>query len=68
MPARRIGTMPMTPAERQARHRAQQRRPHPAHAASPAPRVLPRPQRWAAAVATLMARPGRDGETEFAQL
>ena len=55
MPAHRIGTMPMTPAERQARHRAQQRRPHQAHAASPAPRVLPRPQRWAAAVATLVA-------------
>ena len=54
MPAHRIGTMPMTPAERQARHRAQ-RRPHHAHAASPAPRVLPRPQRWAAAVATLVA-------------
>jgi hypothetical protein len=55
MPARRIGTMPMTPAERQARHRAKQRRAHHARAASPAPRVLPRPQRWAAAVATLVA-------------
>ena len=54
MPARRIGTMPMTPAERQARHRAKQRRHH-ARAASPAPRVLPRPQRRAAAVATLVA-------------
>ena len=55
MPARRIGTMPMTPAERQARHRAKQRRADPAHAAPPAPRVLPRPQRWAVAVATLVA-------------
>jgi hypothetical protein len=55
MPARRIGTMPMTPAERQARHRAKQRRVHHADAASPAPPVLPRPQRWAAAVATLVA-------------
>ena len=55
MPARRIGTMPMTPAERQARHRAKQRRAHHARAASPAPRILPRPQRWAAAVATLVA-------------
>ena len=55
MPARRIGTMPMTPAERQARHRAKQRRAHHAHAASPAPRVPPRPQRWAAAVAALVA-------------
>ena len=53
MPARRIGSMPMTPAERQARHRAKQRQAR--HAASPAPRVLPRPQRWAAAVATLVA-------------
>jgi hypothetical protein len=53
MPALRIGTTPMTPAERQARHRAKQRQAH--HAASPAPRVLPRPQRWAAAVAMLVA-------------
>jgi hypothetical protein len=28
---------------------------HHAHATSPAPRVLPRPQRWGAAVATLVA-------------
>ena len=56
MPAHRIGTMPMSPAERQARHRAQQRRALHAHPASPAPRrVLPRPQRWAAALATLVA-------------
>jgi hypothetical protein len=32
------------------------RRAHHAHAASPAPRVLPRPRRWSAAVATLVAR------------
>ena len=55
MPARRIGTMPMTPAERQARHRAKQRAAQHAHATAPAPRVPPRPQRWAAAVATLVA-------------
>jgi hypothetical protein len=45
----------MTPAERQARQRAKQRRAHHAHAAALAPRVVPRPQRWAAAVATLVA-------------
>jgi len=45
----------MTAAERQARCRARRRQPHDAHAAAPAPRVLPRPQRWAAAVATLVA-------------
>ena len=55
MPARRIGTMPMTPAERQARHRAKQRAAQHAHATAPAPRVPPRPQRWAAAVAALVA-------------
>ena len=55
MPAHRIGTTPMTPAERQARHRAQQRRALHGHPASPAPRVLPRPQRWATAIAMLVA-------------
>ena len=55
MPARRIGSLPMTAAERQARHRAKQRAAQHAHAAAPAPRVPPRPQRWAAAVATLVA-------------
>ena len=55
MPAHRIGSVPMTAAERQARHRAKQRRPHDAHPAARAPRLLPRPQRWAAAVAALVA-------------
>ena len=55
MPAYRIGTLPMTPAERQARHRAKQRAAQHAHATAPAPRVPPRPQRWAAAVAALVA-------------
>ena len=56
MPARRIGTMPMTPAERQARHRGKQREQSSrTAAASSAPRLPPRPQRWAAAVAALVA-------------
>jgi hypothetical protein len=55
MPAHRIGVVPMTPAQRQARHRAKLHRSSPATARPPAPRVLPRPQRWAAAVATLVA-------------
>jgi hypothetical protein len=45
----------MTAAERQARHRAKQRLPHLAPTPSPAPRIPPRPQRWAAAVAALVA-------------
>ena len=55
MPARCIGTGPMTPAERQARHRAKLRLSHQARPAAPAPRVPPRPQRWATAVAALVA-------------
>src|SRR5262249_59962326 len=49
------GPMPMTRAERRARHRAKLRQAHHPHAAPPPPRVLPRPRRWAAAVATLVA-------------
>jgi hypothetical protein len=52
MPAHRIGAVAMTPAERQARHRARLRQPRPA--TPPAPRTPPRPQRWTAAVATLI--------------
>jgi len=59
MPARCIGAVPMTPAERQARHRAKLRLSRQAGAAAPAPRMPPRmpprPQRWATAVATLVA-------------
>ena len=55
MPAHRIGADPMTPAERQARHRAKLRRPSQARSRAPAPRLQPRPQRWAAAIATLVA-------------
>ena len=50
MPRPRIGALPMTTAQRQARHRARLRRERP-----PPRRPLPRPKRWAAAVATLIA-------------
>ena len=51
MPRPRIGALPMTAAQRQARHRARLRweRPMP-----PARRPMPRPKRWAAAVAALI--------------
>ena len=52
MPRPRIGALPMTTAQRQARHRARRRRERPP---PPARRPLPRPKRWAAAVATLIA-------------
>jgi hypothetical protein len=54
MPRPRIGALPMTPAQRQARHRARLRVDCPL---PPAPQrhPLPRPQRWAAAVARLIA-------------
>ena len=55
MPAHRIGVVPMTSAERQARHRAKLRRPSQATPRAPASRLPPRPKRWAAAVATLVA-------------
>jgi hypothetical protein len=68
MPRLRIGAEPMSPAERQARHRATLRRQSPTRLASPDPArsgadnldrirvsALPRPIRWAAAVATLVA-------------
>jgi len=55
MPRPRIGALPMTTAQRQARHRARLRRERPLPPAPPARRPLPRPQRWAAAVATLIA-------------
>ena len=52
MPRPRIGALPMTTAQRQTRHRARLRREPPL---PPARRPLPRPKRWAAAVATLIA-------------
>jgi|SRR6516162_1791596 len=54
MPAHRIGAVPMTPAERQARHRARLRQPGEAPPPTSVRRSLPRPRRWAAAVATLI--------------
>ena len=54
MPAQRIGSTPMTPAERQARHRAKLREPSQATPRATPRRVPPRPQQWAAAVATLV--------------
>ena len=52
MATRRIGALPMTPAERQAQHRARLRR---NSRTPPARRAPPRPQRWAAAIAALIA-------------
>ena len=52
MPRPRIGALPMTTAQRQARHRARLLRERPLPLAR---RPLPRPKRWAAAVATLIA-------------
>ena len=54
MPAHRIGAVPMTPAERQARHRASLRQTGQASPPASVRRSLPRPRRWAAAVATLI--------------
>ena len=54
MPRRRIGAVPMTPAQRQARHWARPRRDNHPPPAPPARRPPPRPQRWAAAVAALI--------------
>ena len=54
MPAHRIGAIPMTPAERQARHRAKPRQTGQAPPPAAVRRSLPRPRRWAAAVATLI--------------
>jgi hypothetical protein len=57
LPRPRIGALPLTPTQRQARHRARLRQDHhtlPAPA-PPARRASPRPQRWAAAVAVLIS-------------
>jgi hypothetical protein len=50
----RIGTLPMSPAERQARHRARLPRQSPQPPAAPVRRIAPRPTRWTAAVAALV--------------
>jgi Helix-hairpin-helix containing domain len=54
MPAQRIGIAPMTPAERQARHRAKLRQQSRTMPRSMPQRIPPRPRRWAAAVAALV--------------
>ena len=54
MPRPRLGSRPLTAAERQARRRARLRQPGQASAPAPAPRPVPRPQRWARAVAALV--------------
>jgi hypothetical protein len=55
MPAHRIGNVAMTAAERQARHRSKRCQATLARPTASNPRPLPRPRRWAAAVATLVA-------------
>jgi hypothetical protein len=54
MPRRRIGTVPMNPAERQARRRAKLRRQSLIPPVAPTRRIAARPTRWATAVATLV--------------
>ena len=54
MPRRRIGALPMTPAERQARRRTRLRRDNPTPLRPAARRIPPRPKRWAAAVEALL--------------
>ena len=51
MARRRIGAVPMTPAERQARHRARLRRNTRSPPAPPSRPAPPRPQRWATLIA-----------------
>lgn len=55
MPRPRLGPLPLTAAERQARHRARLRQAAPNCTSITPVRPRPRPQRWAAAVATLLA-------------
>jgi hypothetical protein len=54
MPAHRIGIAPMTPAERQARHRAKLRQDSQTTPSASVRRIPPRPRRWATAVAALI--------------
>ncbi len=54
MPRPRIGTVPMSPAERQARHRAKLRQQNPRPPVAPTRRIAPRPTRWSTAVAALL--------------
>jgi hypothetical protein len=50
----RIGTGPMSPAERQARHRAKLLQQSPRSPAVPTRRIAARPRLWSAAVAALV--------------
>jgi hypothetical protein len=54
MPRRRIGTIPMNPAMRQARRRAKLRQQNLIAPVAPTRRMAARPTRWAAAVAALV--------------
>ena len=54
MPRPRIGTVPMNPAERQARRRAKLHQQSPRPPVAPTRRITPRPTRWSAAVAALI--------------
>jgi len=54
MPRHRIGPIPLSPAERQARRRTKPHRQIPGPPATPSQRISPRPKRWAAAVAALV--------------
>ena len=54
MPAHRIGIAPMTPAERQARHRAKLRQYSQIMPPASVRRILSRPRRWATAIAALV--------------
>jgi hypothetical protein len=55
MPRQRIHELPLCAAERQARRRAKLRQQSGPPATAPARRLPPRPRRWAAAVAALIA-------------
>src|SRR5215831_2322316 len=55
MPRPRIQVLPLTAAERQARHRARRRQQSGSPPTASARRLAPRPERWTAAVAMLIA-------------
>ena len=55
MPRHRLGPIPMSPAERQARRRANLRQQGPTPSVAPTRRIAPRPTRWAAAVTAMVA-------------
>ena len=55
MPRPRIQALPLTAAERQARHRAKRRQQSGSPPTASAGRLPPRPERWTATVAVLIA-------------